>query len=63
MRPSGAHYFVDVHILVDRNSRIEEVHAITEAVEQAVRRELKGADVTVHPEPNTPANRPTPSEL
>ena len=63
VRPSGAHYFVDVHILVDSKARIEEVHAITEAVEQAVRKELPGADVTVHPEPNTLANRPTPSEL
>ncbi|MCR4428293.1 MAG: cation diffusion facilitator family transporter [Caldiserica bacterium] len=63
VRPSGAHYFVDVHILVDSKARIEEVHAITEAVEQAVHRELPGADVTVHPEPDTPANRPTSSEL
>ena len=63
VRQSGAHYFVDVHILVDSKTRIEEVHSITDAVEQAVRKELPRADVTVHPEPDTPDHRPTCSEL
>jgi cation diffusion facilitator family transporter len=51
VRPSGPEMFVDVHVLLDKNLTLEQAHAITEVIEQAIRAKSPGADVTVHPEP------------
>lgn len=50
-RYSGPTLFVDVHLLLDGNSTLNEAHAVADQVEQAIQAELPGADVTVHPEP------------
>jgi cation diffusion facilitator family transporter len=51
IRPSGAHWFVDMHITMDGNSTLNEAHAATEKVETAVKEFVAQADVTVHVEP------------
>jgi divalent metal cation (Fe/Co/Zn/Cd) transporter len=51
LRHSGPHFFADLHVLVDGNLSLQEVHAITEAIEDAIRKIVPNANVTVHPEP------------
>jgi cation diffusion facilitator family transporter len=51
LRHSGPHVFADLHILVDGRRSLDESHAISEAVEAAVRQMVPDADVTVHAEP------------
>jgi cation diffusion facilitator family transporter len=51
IRPSGARYFVDLHVTMDGNSTLNEAHALSEVVEQKVQELLPMSDVTVHVEP------------
>jgi len=51
IRPSGATWFVDLHVTMDGNIPLAESHRITERIEQKVREILPGSDVTVHVEP------------
>lgn len=51
IRPSGAHWFVDLHITMNGETNLRDVHAMTERVEQRVQSILPHADVTVHVEP------------
>ncbi|HUH98939.1 MAG TPA: cation diffusion facilitator family transporter [Anaerolineales bacterium] len=51
IRPSGARWFVDLHVTMDGNSTLNEVHDMTEKIEGKVKRLLPGSDVTVHVEP------------
>lgn len=50
-RYSGPQCFVDVHILVNGKQTLEQAHAQADAVEEAIREIVPGADVTVHAEP------------
>jgi cation diffusion facilitator family transporter len=50
-RHSGPQLFVDAHVLVDGTQTLEQAHALTDQVEDAVRGVAPGADVTVHAEP------------
>jgi cation diffusion facilitator family transporter len=50
-RYSGPQLFVDAHVLVDGRQTLEQAHALTDAVEEAIARLAPGADVTVHAEP------------
>lgn len=52
IRTSGAYLFIDIHILVDGEKSLNDVHCITDKIEQDVHVELPEADITVHPEPN-----------
>jgi len=51
IRPSGAHWFIDMHITMDGNCTLNEAHAATEKIEAAVKEFVTMADVTVHVEP------------
>lgn len=51
VRYSGAHAFVDLHVLLPGNQTLKEAHALADQIEQAVAAVVPGADVTVHPEP------------
>lgn len=51
VRPSGAHWFIDLHVTMDGSIHLSRAHANTELIEKAVREILPGADVTVHVEP------------
>jgi len=55
VRHSGPHYFVDLHVTLDGELSLNTAHALTEEVERVVNQILPGADVTVHPEPRSPA--------
>ena len=51
IRPSGARWFVDLHVTMDGERTLKEAHAMTEKIEKEVRRLLPESDVTVHVEP------------
>jgi len=51
IRPSGAIWFVDMHIVVDGRKSVNETHALTEKIEKAVQNILPKSDITVHVEP------------
>ena len=50
-RYSGPTLFVDAHISMDGNLPLIQAHELADQVEQTVRSEFPGADVTVHTEP------------
>jgi divalent metal cation (Fe/Co/Zn/Cd) transporter len=51
VRRSGASFFVDMTVDVDRNLSFERTHAIAEAVESRVQGIVPGADVVIHTDP------------
>ncbi len=52
VRPSGARWFVDLHVTMDGSTTLNEAHAMTEKIEKKVHDILPGSDVTVHVEPS-----------
>jgi cation diffusion facilitator family transporter len=52
IRPSGARWFVDLHVTMDGNVSLRESHAVTERIEKKVQAHLPQSDVTVHVEPD-----------
>jgi len=52
VRPSGARWFVDLHVTMDGRTTLRQAHAMTEKIEKKVHGILPGSDVTVHVEPN-----------
>jgi cation diffusion facilitator family transporter len=59
VRPSGPYLFVDIHVVMPGGQNLEEAHALTGAIEEAVRKVAPGADVVVHPEPESSTDVPT----
>jgi len=53
IRSSGPETFLDIHILVDGNLLLSETHSLTEIIEKKIQEIAPGADITIHPEPNT----------
>ncbi|MGA7192873.1 MAG: cation diffusion facilitator family transporter, partial [Anaerolineales bacterium] len=51
IRPSGATWFVDLHVTMDGETTLNEVHTMTEKIERKVQKLLPQSDVTVHVEP------------
>lgn len=51
VRTAGPQTFVDLHVTVEKDKALGEVHALTEEIESAIQEIAPGADVTVHPEP------------
>jgi divalent metal cation (Fe/Co/Zn/Cd) transporter len=51
IRYSGPVLFIDLHVLVDGEQTLNQAHQLTDTIEEAIRRLLPEADVTVHPEP------------
>ncbi len=51
LRHSGPYVFADLHVLVDGNLSLQEAHAVTEVIVDAIHEIVPNADVTVHPEP------------
>ena len=58
IRPSGASWFVDLHVTMDGDRTLKEVHAFTEKIEKKVQGLLPDSDVTVHVEPVEMAETP-----
>ncbi len=51
VRHSGPHVFADIHVLVNGSQTLQEAHALTDRVEEAVKQMVPEVDITVHPEP------------
>ncbi|HTX91243.1 MAG TPA: cation diffusion facilitator family transporter [Anaerolineales bacterium] len=51
IRPSGAHWFIDMHVTMDGRMTLAAAHAATEVIENAIQAILSPSDVTVHMEP------------
>lgn len=51
IRPSGAGWFVDMHVTMNGNLTVADSHAVAENIETIVRGILPKSDVTVHVEP------------
>ncbi len=51
VRQSGPDTFVDVHVTMDPQMPLVEVHRLMGQVEQTIQKIVPGADVDVHPEP------------
>ncbi len=63
VRPSGAHWFVDLHVTMNGRMPLRAAHAATEKIEKQVHEILPGSDVTVHVEPTEMAeHKPAPPE-
>jgi len=52
MRPSGAYWFIDLHVAMDGNRSLADTHAATEIIEGEILKLVPYADVTVHVEPS-----------
>lgn len=55
VRRAGHRHFVDATVSVPRSANLEQVHALTDAIENRVG-EIVPSDVVVHTEPRAPAN-------
>lgn len=51
IRPSGASWFVNLHITMDGGCTLNEAHTTTETIEKEIQKLLPDSDVTVHVEP------------
>lgn len=51
-RRSGAYRLLDVHIVMDGNMPLQQVHAICDSIEKQLKDKLGMCDVMIHPEPN-----------
>ncbi len=51
IRPSGARWFVDLHVTMDGNLSLNDAHSLMDKIEQAVLSLYPSSDVTVHAEP------------
>jgi cation diffusion facilitator family transporter len=51
IRTGGPQTFVDAHVVMDGRQTLEQVHALSNTIEEAIREIIPGADVTVHAEP------------
>jgi cation diffusion facilitator family transporter len=55
LRESGPDFFIDVHVTMDGQMPLEQVHALMDRVEKTIQTIVPGADVDVHPEPASEA--------
>jgi ferrous-iron efflux pump FieF len=51
VRCAGPETFIDAHLVLEGHMPLSEAHRITDLVEEAIRKEIPGADITVHAEP------------
>ncbi len=59
-RQAGRQIFMDVHILVDPETTIQEAHAISTQLEEALHRQIANPmNIIIHVEPNLPEMQPT----
>lgn len=50
-RSSGHEKFIDMHMTLCSKLTLGEVHKIIDEIEEAIKREIPDADITIHPEP------------
>lgn len=51
IRHSGAHIFVDLHVLLDGDQSLRDAHALSDLIEETIGNMRGNVDVTVHAEP------------
>jgi len=51
-RRSGPNRYVEVHLLVDPDSTVRQVHELTDSLEAEIRQRLPGSVITIHAEPD-----------
>jgi cation diffusion facilitator family transporter len=51
-RRSGRERYVELHLIVDPNKSMKEIHAVCDAIEDDIVARLPGAEVTIHVEPD-----------
>jgi cation diffusion facilitator family transporter len=54
VRSAGAEVFIDAHVVLEGEISLTQAHTLTDLVEESIRKEIPGADVTVHAEPVEP---------
>ncbi|MDR7568638.1 MAG: cation transporter dimerization domain-containing protein, partial [Armatimonadota bacterium] len=54
-RRVGPQRFLDLHLVLHRTLSVGEAHALCDHLEEDIRGELPGADITIHVEPCGPA--------
>jgi cation diffusion facilitator family transporter len=54
VRRAGKHHFVDATVSVARTASLEQVHALSDAIEKRIAEVVPSADVMVHAEPRAP---------
>ena len=62
-RNAGPAVFIDFHLVVPARMSVAEAHGICDRIEAALRRDVEGARVTIHVEPEDKAKRPGPGPL
>jgi len=62
-RNAGPVVFIDFHLVVPARMSVAEAHGICDRIEAALRRDVEGARVTIHVEPEDKAKRPGPGPL
>jgi len=50
-RKAGSHRFIDFHLMLPRNSSLEEAHRMSDHLEDDITAKLPGSSVTIHVEP------------
>lgn len=51
VRSAGPEIFIDAHVVLEGNLSLSEAHRLTDKVEEAIKKQIPGADITVHAEP------------
>lgn len=59
VRTSGPRLFVDLHVVMDAQLPLAQVHPLTETIQAAIRDLAPAADIVVHAEPPKPPATPT----
>ena len=56
-RKSGATRTIDLHLDVSPRAPVDQVHELCDRIEEDIRRDLPGAQVLIHPEPDSSQDR------
>ncbi|MDH4222221.1 MAG: cation-efflux pump [candidate division Zixibacteria bacterium] len=51
LRKAGSHYFLDMNVMLKKDSSLEEAHQVTTRIEEKINEILPNSDVVVHAEP------------
>jgi len=50
-RRAGSQYYIDLHLVMDRDVSVEQAHEVCDQIEDEIQRELPESSVTIHIEP------------
>ncbi len=58
IRPSGAHIFIDAHVVMDGSLTLSEAHSLSEKIQSTVKQLAPDIDFTIHAEPPKKVEKP-----